>query len=57
MALDTVGLDNPKSAAASANEPASATFAKIAQASKSGSFIMPHYAKPRTDEFLSFLFP
>ena len=37
MALETVGLERPRSSAARAKEPSSATRAKIAQASRSGS--------------------
>ena len=40
MALETVACDSDSSAAARANEPASATLAKIAQASRSGSFFI-----------------
>ena len=40
MAFETVACDSPSSPAALAKEPTSTTFAKTAQASKSGSFVM-----------------
>ncbi|GAB1829278.1 hypothetical protein MyNCGM70_21540 [Achromobacter xylosoxidans] len=45
MVLDTVAWDRDSSAAALANEPVSATLAKIAQPSRSGSLFMMILAK------------
>ncbi len=44
MALDTVACDSPSASAARAKEPASATLAKMAQASRSGSWLMAETA-------------
>lgn len=45
MVLETVAWDRDSSAAALANEPVSATLAKIAQPSRSGSLFMVILAK------------
>src|SRR3954452_4227957 len=44
-ALETVAFEVPKSAAARANEPVSATLANMAQASKSGRRSIGHFQK------------
>src|SRR5207248_8450242 len=51
MAFETVGLERPSSPAARTKEPVSAVLAKIAHASRSGSFDIF-----RNDAFLTFLF-
>jgi hypothetical protein len=56
MAFDTVGLESCNSLAARANEPVSATLAKIAQASKSGNLIVQFRASISFYHFCSFTF-
>src|SRR5215470_3338140 len=53
IALETVALESFSSAAAAANERVSATFAKIAKPSRSGSFDM---SNPETMNFDNFYF-
>jgi hypothetical protein len=48
-ALEIVACDSPNSAAARAKEPVSATLAKIAQASRSGSLCMAGLMSIHTD--------
>src|SRR6201987_1714004 len=57
-ALETVAFDSASSPAAAANERNSTTFAKIARASKSGSFAiaLAHQSKMETMSFNSFYF-
>ena len=60
MALDTVACDSENSPAVRAKEPVSATLAKMAQASRSGSLLMLYrflyHIKYGMNAFLYFLF-